>query len=151
MTITAYTVGCDNRIADKSPYLGQGVTLQGETRDNAVDVAAPNILVTSNAPITCNYVYIPLFGRYYYTTVTVIRAGLYLLQCKSDPVMSFLTDIKRAKCTVRRTYGQGTRGNINVYVPDGDMPMFAYTEDCVHIIGSFKNNWTSGAYVCTVG
>lgn len=151
MTITAYTVTCDNRIVNKTTYLTGGTELSGETRDNAIDVQSPDILVTSAAPINCNYAYIPLFGRYYYVTVTVIRAGLYLLRCNCDVLMSFRAQFAQSRCTVRRTQTATERGNINEFVPDGDLPMFAYTEDCVHIFGSFADQWAGGAYVCTVG
>ena len=137
MNIYPYTISCDSLTADKRQYLPEAVTpLSGATRDNVIDVVNPVILVTSAAPINCNYAYVPDFGRYYYVTVSVIRAGLYALSMHCDVLTSHIVDIKH---------------NINVYVRDKDLPMFAYTEDCVHVIHSFSAGWTGGAYVCTVG
>lgn len=151
MTLTAYTCNCDNHIVDKTQYLTNSVILQGETRDNSIDIVSPDILVTSAVPLTCNYVFIPRFSRFYYVSVTVIRSGLYLLRCTCDVLMSFSGQIKQAACTAKRTKEAGEKGNINLYVPDSDLPMYAYTEDCVYIFGSFADKWQGGAYVCTVG
>lgn len=151
MIINAYQITCDNRIMDKTQYLGTATVLQGETRDQSVDLINPSILVSSDCPIDCNYAEIPAFRRFYYVTIDVIRSGLYLMQMHCDVLMSFRTDIKAAKCVAVRTREAGETDNINLYVPDRDLPSFAYTEDTVHIIGSFSAGWTGGAYVCTVG
>lgn len=152
MTIDAYVLTCDARIVDKRTYLSEHpVELKGETRDNIIDVVNPVILVSSEAPIDCNYAYIAAFGRYYFVRVSVIRAGLYALSMHCDVLMSYRTQIAASKAVARRTKDSGENGNINLYVKDGDLPMFAYTEDTVHVIGSFADKWSSGAYVCTVG
>lgn len=152
MNIYPYTITCDSLISDKRQFLPDNVApLSGVTRDNVIDIVNPTILVTSAAPIDCNYAYIPDFGRYYYVKVSVIRAGLYALSMHCDVLTSHITNIKKSPAVAVRTKESGENGNINLYVNDGDLPMFAYTEDCVHILGSFAGGWTGGAYVCTVG
>lgn len=152
MNIYPYTITCDSLTADKRQYLPDAVTpLSGVTRDNVIDVVNPVILVSSAAPINCNYAHVPDFGRYYYVTVSVIRAGLYALSMHCDVLTSHIVDIKLSPAVAKRTRNAGVKDNINVYVRDKDLPMFAYTEDCVHVIHSFSAGWTGGAYVCTVG
>lgn len=152
MTIYAYTLTCDSLTADKRSYLPETYTsLQGVTRDDIINIVDPVILVTSATPIDTNYVYIPDFGRYYYATVSVIRAGLYALTLHCDVLTSHITDIKKSPAVARRTKNAGENDNINVFVHDSDLPMFAYTEDTVHVLGSFADLWGGGAYVCTVG
>ena len=152
MNIYPYTLTCDSLTADKTQYIPEGVQpLSGVTRDNVIDIVNPVILVSSAAPIDCNYAYVPDFGRYYYVKVSVIRAGLYALTMHCDVLTSHITDIKKSPAVARRTRNAGETDNINMYVNDGDLPMFAYTEDCAHILGSFSAGWNGGAYVCTVG
>lgn len=152
MHIYAYVISCDNLIADKSNYLPESYTdLEGVTRDSVIDIVDPRILVSSDCPVDCNYCYIPAFARYYYVTVEVVRAGLYLLSMHCDVLTSHISDIKKAKVVALRTKEAGETDNINLYVRDPDLPMFAYTEDCVHVVGSLGTGWAAGAYVCTVG
>ena len=152
MKIYAYLISCDNLIADKRNYLPESYTvLEGVTRDSVIDIVNPRILVSSDCPVNCNYCYIENFARYYYVTVDIVRAGLYLLSMHCDVLTSHISDIKSAKAVSSRTKEAGETDNINLYVKDRDLPMYAYTEDTVHIIGSFTDKWNAGAYVCTVG
>ena len=152
MTLYSYVITCDERIVDKSPYFPETpTTLSGVTRDSIIDTVNPVIMVSSAAPIDCNYAYIPDFDRYYFVKVSVIRAGLYALSMHCDVLMSYKTQLASCKAVARRTKEAGENGNINLYVKDGDLPMYAYTEDTVHIMGSFSGAWSAGAYVCTVG
>lgn len=152
MNIDVYTITCDNLIADKRTILPETPTsLQGVTRDNVINIVNPVILVSSAAPIDCNYAYIADFGRYYYVKVSVLRAGLYALTMHCDVLTSHIADIKKSPAVAKRTKEAGENGNINLYVADRDLPLYAYTEDCAHILGSFSAGWNGGAYVCTVG
>ena len=116
MDVYAYVISCDNLIADKRTELPETYTkLSGVTRDSVIDLVNPRILVTSDCPINCNYCYIPDFARYYYTTVEVVRAGLYLLSMHCDVLTSHIVDIKSAKAVASRTKEAGETDNINPF------------------------------------
>lgn len=71
---------------------------------NTVNIYNPCITVDYNAGyLTANYIYIPLFHRYYYIRNISIQTGKkMLIECDVDPLMSFSDDIKNAFVNVCR-------------------------------------------------
>lgn len=92
MQIILYNTASENNEIHKS--LSSGVTFTGDIRDSgAVDVVRPEILIASNV-YGYNYAYIPDFGRYYFIReITQDRTGLSSVRLKSDPLMSFQSDV----------------------------------------------------------
>lgn len=154
MNITFYeNVKVDDRVVDKSAALAAATKyeVQNGVLREEVDILSPSFNTTDNVPLGCNYAYIPDFRRWYYVTIEVIRTGIRRVTMHVDVLMTWKDAIKQSKCVANRTAHQGTKGNINMFVPDKHLPMFTYTEDCIEILGSFATGWSGGAYVCTVG
>lgn len=88
MNITLYNnVSPPNRINKALAFVSSLTgTLRGET-----NVVRPTIdIATDGSFPSCNYARIEEFGRYYYVIDTKqIRAGIWRLALKSDPLMSF--------------------------------------------------------------
>lgn len=80
------------------------------------DILQPSILTSTNANLsTFNYARIDTFGRYYYIKkITVVNAGLWLVDLSVDVLMSYNSQIKALPCVLeRQTY------NANTYIADG--------------------------------
>lgn len=70
-----------------------GETLSGNLR-NESNIISPSIIISTGNPSGYNYAYIPEWKRYYYITdITSVRTGIWQLQLKSDPLMSFAEQI----------------------------------------------------------
>lgn len=67
------------------------------TDDNALSVISPKLILDIGTEVDklakYNYLRIPKFSRYYYFEVAETSGGLAVIHCKSDPLMSFSSDI----------------------------------------------------------
>lgn len=81
------------------------------TPTNTINIFNPLITVDYNAEyLTANYIYIPLFSRYYYIRNISIQTGKkMLIECDVDPLMSFSDDIKTAFVNVCRAENPANR------------------------------------------
>lgn len=62
-----------------------------------------------------NYVYIPLYKRYYYATVTAAPNNTYTFNCKTDVLMSFKSQFLPKQAIVKRSASL-----YNLYMDDGN-------------------------------
>ena len=91
MDIIFYNNKSDSRQLVKE--LIQGITLSGTLRKES-SLIKPNITIESSEIIRYNYVYIPLFRRYYFiNNIDIIRQNIWNLDLEVDPLMSFKKDI----------------------------------------------------------
>lgn len=92
MALDIYLYDCSSDPNELTKTLTSELQLNGEFRD-VIDIVNPEILVDGNIDAH-NYAYIPEFARYYYITESsIVRTGLTLLRLRSDPLMSFRTQI----------------------------------------------------------
>ena len=93
-----------NRV-DKSAYITSTITLSGTLRE-ACSVMAPafNIQVENIGDVlNSNYVYIPVFRRYYFVTdITSIYKDLWRVSCSCDVLMSFKDSIYQLEGIIAR-------------------------------------------------
>lgn len=77
--------------------------------------------------VSCNYVYVPDWDRYYFiTNATFDQGGKYILNCQVDVLMSFNSDIKALSPTVvRQEYWY------NSSIPD---PLFCFESNYSYIV-----------------
>ena len=100
MTIILYQNASPNEQVIKT--LTTVDTLTGTLRDES-SIIRPVITIEKASPTGFNYAYIQEFGRYYFLEeVEVVRNGLLRLHLKSDPLMSFATQIKANSAIVRK-------------------------------------------------
>lgn len=96
----------------------------GDVRGD-ISVDAPVILIQATI-LSGNYVYIPEFGRYYWITDRNIeRTDLTELTLKSDPLMSFASQILTLPIYVTRTEQRATEEKPlgwNSYLHDSNIP-----------------------------
>lgn len=109
--------------------------LTGTLRE-ASSVLDPVILVAYDATIaSCNYCYIPDFGRYYFINDKIsVKNGLWELHLHVDVLMSYASGIKAAPCIVAKS-----ASNFNLYLADPNYK--AYQNDHV-IINNFPSGFT---------
>ena len=120
-SVTLYTNSSSNNTVDKS------LSMIGETSftvnpTHTVSVLNPDIIVTYNAAyIDCNYVYIPLFKRYYYCTVETDTAQRMILHCSVDPLTTAFKEynaaFNNADCAVIRSESEGATDIIDKSFP----------------------------------
>lgn len=102
----------------------------GFTGDVRGDVSVDTPVILLQATILVgNYVYIPEFGRYYWITDRNIeRTDLTELTLKSDPLMSFASQIKELTILADRCTKQAEPGDpvgYNALLPDPQLPITA--------------------------
>lgn len=92
-----------------SKTLTNNLSLNG-TLKQETSVINPTVIIESNNPTIYNYMYIPLFHRYYYITdIDSIRNNLWRITGKVDVLMSFDDEI--LNCNVLISDAQNTPEN----------------------------------------
>lgn len=155
MTVTLYKYTGENNRLDKTSMLSGALQRLNVKIKGNFDAVSPELIFDYSGELDGYNYLLCDFGNgaffYYYCTIIATPGQMFRAVCKRDPFMSFKSQMLASKAVARRTKNPGTTDNINLFVNDPDLPMFAYTEDTVHVLGSFTNMWTGGAYVCTVG
>ena len=128
MHITFYTNSSDDKTVPKT--LTQVSTITGYSREN-LDMQNPVLLITSNTPITANYMYIQEFSRYYFCRIEIVKSGLYRAHGKVDVLQSFWNEIKNAPCIINRSKNQ-----YNGFIDDPERKFYQYTQPQYINIGS---------------
>lgn len=111
MDITLYKNNSEkNKIRKK---LSNEHTLSGTLR-NESNVVNPAIIINIDNPTVYNYVYIPMFGRYYFITDYVsMRTGIWQINLKSDVLMSFKDSILNSRALIQNTQSVGKSDYLN--------------------------------------
>lgn len=93
MQFLFYTNSAQEQILDKTSYLSSETTLTGQIK-NECNVLTPTLIINANV-FDSNYVYMPLFKRYYFiTSFTRLDNNRLEISCSVDVLMSFKTEIK---------------------------------------------------------
>lgn len=127
MQITFFTTSDDKAAVPKT--LTEIGTYTGAFRSD-VDVLDPVFDVTSNVPLTCNYLYIPRFSRYYFCRVETIRTGLYRLHCHVDVLQSWFEQIKTCPAMISRA-----ENSWNSYIADAERRFYQFVDNTYLTIG----------------
>ena len=78
-------------------------SLDGELTEDS-NIVNPSILVNyNNSYATANYVYIPVWSRYYYITDITVVNGMMRIAMHCDVLKSFATDIRNSSATITRS------------------------------------------------
>lgn len=110
MTIELYVNTSEPTVVDKTIVLAD--TLSGFLRDNS-SVTSPVIRIEHASPVSCNYAFIPEFGRYYYVDdIVSLRINLWELHLRVDVLMSFKTDIRNSQVIVEETSSESAGGSM---------------------------------------
>lgn len=169
MRIRLYLNSAENNRLDKSAYLQEVMTLDGNLRepssiitptitfnfpsilptplidedDEEIDTIDGDIVIDSPSILKFNYVYIEDFARYYYVSDIVIqRTGLYVVSLVVDPLMSFKDNLLNLPAFIDRN-----EFAYNDYLEDKNRPLEEKTEitieeaDRGNITFSTDENW----------
>lgn len=88
-SITCYKSSAEVIRVDKTDYLTEVITLEGNLRDEC-SIINPVITIEYEGVPNFNYIYIPTFNRYYFIDrITSITTTLWEIEMKVDVLMSF--------------------------------------------------------------
>ena len=122
----------------KNPTLVQ--SLYGFLRD-ATNIIDPEIMIEfEGAFVTCNYMYIPVFNRYYFITdIESVRTNLWKISAHCDVLKTYSEGLLNTEAVIARN-----EGLYNLYLNDD---MFkVYTNPRLQI-AKFPNKFTGESYV----
>lgn len=117
MTVNLYITNSNPKALTKDlTMIGQARVISPTAQ---VSVLSPVLVIAhSDALLSCNYVYVPKFGRYYFCTVSTDIAGRIILTCKVDYLMSWADYIKDCPANIIRAEQAGVN-----YVVDRQLPI----------------------------
>lgn len=123
MTITLYQTKSDKKRASKDLTLL--ATLNNARLYDDFNILNPQLRVsreTFDSIKSCNYAYIPDFGRYYFVKYE-INSNFVLLNCNVDVRTSYKEEIRGLTCTVTRNENLK-----NGYLHDNNYNIYAYEQ-----------------------
>ena len=138
----------DNRV-DKTSYLTDVATLLGALRTEC-SIIRPTIDVQfeDNYVPTCNYIYIPIFQRYYFIrNITSVRQKIWRFECEIDVLMTYKTGILGLDAYIARQ-----ENDYNDELVDNQLPCEKQSEIMVFDpsdgtdTGTFNNQLEDGAH-----
>lgn len=138
----------DNRV-DKTSFLTNVATLLGALRTEC-SIIRPTIDIQfeDNYVPTCNYIYIPIFQRYYFIrNITSVRQKIWRFECEIDVLMTYKTGILGLDAYIARQ-----ENDYNNELVDNQLPCEKQSEIMVfdpsdgYDIGTFNNQLEDGAH-----
>ena len=112
--IHTYKSSAEQNRVDKTNFLTADMLISGVLRE-ASSLIHPSITFTSDIIPTFNYVYIPIFNRYYYVTdITSIKNKLWQMSLTVDVLMTYKEAL--SACT---GYIDRNENEYNSLIPDG--------------------------------
>ena len=146
MQIILYNNSAEKNRVDKTTYLSNALTLNGNLRSNdSGNILSPTIYLEMNndSVPTYNYCYIPSFNRYYFiTSIAPARNDYWEVNMKEDVLMSFKNEIKNQTALVARQ-----ENDFNLEIADNLITNFQDKEYYInHIVVDEFNN-CDGGYV----
>lgn len=115
--IQLYQCTCESNRVDKTEYLKLIDTISGTMRDS---ISVTDMSIEIEYPIpTFNYVYIPMFNRYYFVDdITAVVYGVWNVALSVDVLMTYKDTIKTLEAFVDRS-----QSNYNLKVIDNKLPL----------------------------
>ena len=142
MTITAYNNHSDSR--DINKVLTDEITISNCILKDDTEIVNPTLIFAGGAklPDTINYIYIPVFNRYYFVTNKTTENQRILINLHTDVLESRKAALLNNECIVGRST------NIyNAYQVDEDIPMINSNEIT---ITNFPSGFTGESLILTV-
>lgn len=148
MTLNLFKFTGEPTRVDKTAYLTAVDTLTGTLREEC-SIIRPSIVIQYAGMFPdANYVYIPIFKRYYYIrNITSVRTGLWRIECEVDPLMTYLSGILALNAYVARQ-----EFDYNDDLVDNQLPCEKQSEILVidpssgYDTGTFNNQLADGAH-----
>lgn len=145
MTLDFYVMAEDPRKLVKTLGTAAGSftgVAHADKNDMRLSVKLPS--AAYNTVVACNYVFVDLFGKYYFRESYTVQNDCVTVELREDVRMNFATQIRTLKCTVARN--EFVR---NGYLRDAGYQILAY-DKCV--ARSFPNEINNDCIILmTVG
>ena len=126
--INLYECTAEDKRVDKSTYLTDVGTLLGTLRD-ACDIVNPSVTIAMNGVPDFNYVYIPIFGRYYFVDrITNVLMGLWRIDLRCDVLMTYKQAIGGLTALIARQENDYNLELIDTRLPTENAPDVTITE-----------------------
>ena len=118
---------------------------------DSCDLYNPTLIVKSNSVISSNYLYIPNFNRYYFiVNKNLDKAGITIINCECDVLMSFKTDILNSTQLIIRSADTSNEKVKNSKITDTLRPISPMEFDGkVRVTGLGLENITPGGFILT--
>lgn len=144
ISVSMFTNLSDNNHISKNLKLLK--TYQGNLRDEC-NVLNPSIMIADpdieNLVGEINYLYIPVFKRYYYVTgITNIRTGLWRFDCRVDVLQTYKEQILQQTAVISRQ-----ENSWNLYLND---EMFKIYQNPIITTQKFPNGFTGESFVLAI-
>lgn len=142
MTITAYNNHSDRRELNK--ILTDEITITNCILKDETEIVNPILIFAggSKLPDTVNYIYIPIFNRYYFVTNKTTENQRLLVSLHTDVLESRKSALLNNNCIVGRSTNK-----FNAYQVDEDMPFINSNEIT---ITNFPYGFTGESLILTV-
>lgn len=125
-TITLYQNTAENNRVDKTNYLTSVGSINGALRSEC-SILRPSIIIAQDTLPTFNYVYIAVFGRYYFVTgITSVNFGLWRIELNTDVLMTYQTGVKSLTAIIARQENDYNDDLIDTEVPTEKEPTVTY-------------------------
>lgn len=107
MTVTLYSSPGERNILNRSKAQLQSMTAVQAT--DILNVETPEILLDANSNVlSCDYVFISEFSRYYFINAKeIVNGNQYKLYLESDPLESFKKSIFASQAIAKRSTNKG--------------------------------------------
>ena len=118
---------------------------------DSCDLYNPTLIVKSNSVISSNYLYIPNFNRYYFiVNKNLDKAGITIINCECDVLMSFKNDILNSTQLIIRSADTSNEKVKNSKITDTLRPIAPMLFDGkVRVTGLGLENLTPGGFFLT--
>ena len=114
----------------------------------SIDVDEMDLLLNMDTSVnTCNYAYIPTFGRYYFLTPGIENGNQMIMHASSDPLTSFWSSYSASECVAERSSSHGNPDLVDELLPFKPMPKIIVRQ----LATGFSPTTTGGCYILTVG
>lgn len=124
MRITIYKCNAELNRLNKTPYLSNQMTLEGNVRESIDHMNVSITLTYSGGLNGYNYIYIEDFNRYYFVNEhTIIRTGVHKFDLSTDVLMSHKSDILNCGGIVSRN-----EHLYNTFLIDDQLRFLGYKE-----------------------
>lgn len=148
-TITLYQNTGENNRVDKTNYLTSVGSINGTLRSEC-SILRPSIIIAQDTLPTFNYVYIAVFGRYYFVTgITSVNFGLWRIELNTDVLMTYKEGVKALTAIIARQENDYNDDLIDTEVPTEKEPTITYQEIPNTVLTTQEDN-SKHSFVLTV-
>ena len=118
---------------------------------DSCDLYNPTLIIKSNNVISSNYLYIPNFNRFYFiVNKNLDKAGITIINCECDVLMSFKNDILNSTQLIRRSADTSNEKVKKSKIADTLRPITPLEyDDKVRVTGLGLENMTPGGFILT--